>query len=88
MDMWGLLRQPGTREASESHLWANIGKATAVYLMLSHADVVVSHWEVLATFLATLVVPKVLERILVARFGGQPIYTSGVTGGSIVGPSK
>lgn len=68
MNLGGLLRQPGTLDASESHLWANVGKGIACWLLAYHTDKIIEHWEFAAVLLAALVIPKTFERILLAKF--------------------
>lgn len=71
MNISGLFKQPGTIDASEAHLWANIGKGIACWLLVYHTDKIIEHWEFAAVLLAALVIPKTFERILLAKFNAS-----------------
>ena len=63
-----LIRDPQGR-VSEAKTWANAGKAICCWLLVSHADFVVAHWDVLMVIVSTIVLPDLLKKIITAKYG-------------------
>lgn len=66
MDLRYLICSPDGR-VSESKLWTNIGKAVAVYLLLTNASTIVAHWEVVATLLGAVIAPELFKKHLAMK---------------------
>ena len=62
----------------ESKIFSTIGKFLCIWLILKHADDLISHEEALFILLAFLVLPDLVKKLLEMRFGRNT--TTGETG--------
>lgn len=63
-----MIRDPAGR-LSEAKVWANIYKSAGLYILVSHADKVLSDWMLLAVLLMAGIAPDVVKKIIVMRAG-------------------
>ena len=68
MRLQTLFTSPGTLDASETHLWANVGKGLCCWLLWTHSQAIIEHWEFALVLLSALIIPKTFERIALAKF--------------------
>jgi hypothetical protein len=55
--------------------WTSVGKSLDVYLLLTHADQIIPHWELLVVMLGFLIMPRAVERAIIAFRGGGSSYS-------------
>ena len=60
-------------KTSEGRLFSIIGKGVAVYLLIAYAETIVNQEWILGILLATLIAPKLFEKVLYMRAGGTSV---------------
>lgn len=66
-----LVRNPDGK-VSESKVWANVGKAICVYLILAYTNAVLTTEYTLLTLLLFIIAPDLVKKIVTMRFGTPP----------------
>lgn len=58
---------------SEGRMFAILGKAIVVWMLINFADVVITQEWILGILLTVLIAPKLFEKVLYLRAGGSGV---------------
>lgn len=70
-DLNDLVRDPSGRVA-EAKVFAVVFKMSMVWVFLKHTEAVLKDWMILAVFVAAMLAPDLLKKVLSMRLGGAP----------------
>jgi hypothetical protein len=60
-------------KTSEGRLFAILGKGVALWMLIAFAESVINQEWILGILLATLIAPKLFEKVLYLRAGGKDV---------------
>jgi hypothetical protein len=75
MNMKDLITSPDGKLA-EAKVWANLGKAALLWVLLHHSEAVIKDWSVLLVFVCGLIAPDLLKKLITLRTGGKDAGTN------------